>query len=338
MAMKQKRKLKRLIKIIAISAAGVFAVAIIITNFFIPVLYLTAYFHFGTDKNPLGQMRVRYLDVGYGDCALIELPDGKTMLIDGGTGTYGNVYKLLDTLNKSKINTIDYLICTSVKSEHCGSLAEILKYKKVGTAYIPYVTNIYLTDEYAAFYRQLLQSGAHIETAEYGKGKYSSEYGYFFDILSPMAATYPDSEYNVMNTVPTTENIENASIVLWLEYAGRAFMFLSDATAEVQSKIADLLYFEKDFVVDGVNVNLSDCTVLKTAKHCAANSTKPVLYDLIRPEAAIISVGKNAQSSPSLMEIANLQLYVNDKIYRTDIHGTISVTVDKQEYCISKEK
>lgn len=338
--MSSKKKRNRIIKlIITISLFTVFVVAILITNIFVPVIYLTSYIHFRTDKNPLGQMRVRYLDVGYGDCTLIELPNGKTMLIDGGTGTYGNVYKLLDTLNKSDIDTIDYLICTSVKSEHCGSLAEIIKYKKVDTVYIPYVTNIYLTDEYAAFYEQALKSGVHIEIAECGNGKYDSEYGCFFCILSPTVTAYPESEYNAMNAEPTTENIDNASIILWLEYAGKAFMFLSDARAEVQKKVAELLYFEKDnFFIDGTNVKLSDCTVLKAAKHSAADSTQPVLYDLIRTEAAIISVGTNAQSSPQLTEIANLQLYVNDNIYRTDIHGNITVTVDKQDYCISKEK
>ena len=335
----KKSKIRKIKIIVSVSAVSTFIVALIITNIFIPVIYFTAYVHFKKDKNPSEQMRVRYLDVGYGDCSLVELPDGKTLLIDGGTGTYNNVYKLLDTLNSSGIKTIDYLVCTSVKSEHCGALAEILKYKSVGTAFIPYVTNVYITDEYAAFYKQLLKSGAHVEIAENGKGVYGAEVDYFFTILSPQVSAYYDSEYNKMNTNPTAVNINNASAVVWLEYAGRGFMFLSDAGSQVQKDIANAIRLEQNKVlVYGEILSLSQCTVLKASNHCANGYTQPYLYDLIQPEAAIISVGKNAQSSPSNTEIANLQLYVHDKIYRTDVHGTITVTVNSQEYLISKEK
>lgn len=339
MSRKEKARIRKIKIIVAISAFSAFFVALIITNFFIPVIYFTAYVQFKNDKNPIGQMRVRYLDVGYGDCIIVELPDGKTMLIDGGTGTYGNVYKLLDTLNASRIKTIDYLICTSVKSEHCGALAEILKYKSVGTAYVPHVTNVYITDEYASFYKQLLKSGARIETAENGKGINCKEYGYFFGILSPHISTYHDSEYNKMNSEPTAENINNASAVVWLDYAGNGFAFLSDAGLQVQKGIADAFLLENNKIfVGGESLNLSKCLALKASNHCAKGYTQPFLYDLIQPQAAIISVGKNAKSSPSNAEIANLQLYVQDKIYRTDVHGTITVTVNSQEYRISKEK
>lgn len=339
MARMSKAKKRKIKIIVSFVAAFTIIVALIITNFFIPIIYFSAYVHFKKDINPFGQMRVRYLDVGFGDCTLIELPDGKTMLIDGGTGTYGNVYKILDTLNGSGINTIDYLICTSVKSEHCGALKEIVKYKTVGAAYIPYATNIYITDEYAAFYKQLLKSGAHIETAGYGQGVYSEEYGYFFGILSPSVATNAYFEYGIMNSEPTTQNINNASAVVWLEYAGRGFMFLSDAGADSQGQIADALRLEDNKIqIRDKSVNISLCTMLKAANHCANGYTQPILYDFIEPEAAIISVGKNAQACPSNTEIANLQLYVDSDIYRTDMHGTITVTVNSVKYHISKEK
>lgn len=336
---KKKRKIRIIIRIILLSLFAAFAIALIITNFFVPVIYLTAYINFKKDVNSSGQMRIRYLDVGFGDCALIELPDGKTMLIDGGTGTYSNVYKILNTLNKSEIDTIDYLICTSVKSEHCGALDEIVKYKNIKNAYIPYVTNIYLTDEYAAFYKQLLKSGADIQIAGYGKGEINEEYGYFFGFLSPSVATNANSEYNIMNAQPTAQNINNASAVFWLEYAGRGFMFLSDVGAEIQDLITDSLRLENSkMLIGGKSVNVSHCTVIKTSNHCASGYVQPFLYDFIEPEAAIISVGKNAQSCPSNTEIANIQVYVENNIYRTDMHGTITVTVNSVEYKISQEK
>lgn len=339
----KKRKFTRKItvKLIVVASFFVFALsALIVTNIFIPVKYFFAYVHFNKDYPDAGEMRVRYIDVGYGDCTLVELPDGKTMLIDGGTSTYSNVHNLLSVLNKSGIGTIDYLICTSVKGEHCGSLAEIVKYKTVKTAYIPYVENTFITEEYAAFYNNLLDNGVtEIQFAEYGKGVKSGEWGYFFCFLSPAAYTLDGSGYAVMNRLPTSANISGASAVLWLEYAGKGLMFLSDAHASVQSKIADSLYIEnKSYSLEGEALTLSACAVLKVANHGGADSTCASLYDLISPQASIISVGQNAHSAPSVTEIANLQLYVCDNFYRTDLHGTVTVRVTQDSYSISKEK
>lgn len=328
------------IKIIATTSAVVAVMlALIITNFFIPVIYFTAYVHLITDKNPQGQMRVRYIDVGFGDCSLVELPDGKTLLIDGGTGTYGNVYKLLDTLNKSKIDKIDYLVCSSVKSEHCGALAEIVKYKKIGAAYIPQVLNLNITDEYASFYSALQRSGAKIEIADFGKGVYNSDCDYFFIILSPMAMELSECEYHLMNRMPTEENINNASIVVWLQYAGRGFMFLGDATPSVQSGLANLIKMQNgEFLIGNNKVKFAPCAVIKAPNHCARDYTQPTLYDVILPEAAVISVGRNAKSCPSNIDISNLQLYVGNNLFRTDLHGTITAAVNAETYMISKEK
>lgn len=339
--MKRKKKTYRRRRkiIVTLSVVAAVMIALIITNVFIPVIYFTAYVHFKKDENPLGQLRVRYLDVGFGDCTLVELPDGKTMLIDGGAGTYSNVYKLLDVLNKSNIDKIDYLFCTSVKSEHCGALAEVARYKKIGTAYVPQVTNLYITDEFAAFYSELSKIGADIQIAQFGVGAYNSEYGYSFMVMSPMSAELPECEYHSMNAAPTEFNINNASVVLWLQYDGHGFMFLGDATDSVQLGVAETIRLEKGvYKVDGVSVQMSPCAVIKTANHCAADYAEPRLYDILSVGAAVISVGENAKSCPSLTDIANLQLYVGNNLFRTDMHGTVTVTVYAADYKISKEK
>ena len=339
---KKKIYFSKLKLIIVSSVMGTVILALVITNFFIPVKYLTAYFHFKKYGNPQGQMRVSYLDVGYGDCTLVELPDGKVMLIDGGTGAYANVYKLLNTLNRKGIKAIDYLFCTSVKSEHCGALAQLVKYKTVENAYIPYVTNINLTDEYADFYKQLLKSGASVEIAEYGKGVYNAADNYFFGVLSPSVLSSSGSEYADMNAKPTALNIDNASVVIWLQYAGTSFMFLSDAGKDVQTKIADSLLLEDGRVlVDGNEVSLSYCNVIKASNHGSSNYTHSALYGLLLhadKSAAIVSVGKNAKSSPSNIEINFIKQYVGDNLYRTDKDGTVTVTVTAHDYKISKEK
>lgn len=328
--MKRKRKLSKMgIKLIAIfSVALVVSASLIITNLFIPIKYISAYVNFKKDISPQGTMRVRYIDVGYGDSALVELPDGKALLIDGGAGTYANAHKLLKILNSSGIDNIDYLVCTSVKNEHCGGLSEIIKYKSVGKAFIPYVKNKDITDGYGNFFSVLNSQGIATESAEYGKGIYSPEFGYCFYFLSPSVYNLPDSEYKNMNRSPTSENIDAASAALWLEYSGKGFLFLSDADVGVQTKIARSVAAENGkYVLGGLEFTMGACAAITAANHCGLNSASAELYDLIKPEAAIISVGENAKNSPSLADFAVLQAYVGDKIYRTDRGGTVTAVV-----------
>lgn len=330
-----KRKLKVLL-VFAVSA--VLILSLIIVNFFVPVKYIGAYLIFKKDKLPSETMRVRYLNVGYGDCTLIEFPDGKTMLIDGGTGTFQNVHMILKTLNSSGIDSIDYLVCTSVKGEHCGGLAEILKYKSVGTAYIPDVKNPNITDEYAEFEKQLSNNGAKTVISKYGVGVYSPEFEYGFFFLSPSAENSGGSEYDGMNSKPTLKNVNAASAVLWVEYGMNGFLFLGDADGDVQAKVAETAIAEGGkYYFDGMEFTFSDCAAVKVADHCSKGSVQELLYDWFQPSAAIISVGQNAQNCPSAEEIALLQLFCRDNVLRTDENGNLVITVSSGNLNIEKE-
>lgn len=330
-----KRKLKLVIAGLTVAAL---VLSLVITNIFIPVKYIGAYIVFKKDECPPETMRVRYLNAGFGDGALVEFPDGKTMLIDGGAGTYANVHMLLKTLNSGGIDKIDYLVCTSVKSEHCGSLAEIVKYKPVGVAYIPDVKNGNITDEYAAFLGALSSKGVRTETAEFGKGVYCPEFRYNFYFLSPSAKETGRSEYDDMNALPSAENIDAASVVLWIDCFSRGFLFLGDATYGVQTKIAGTIAAEGGkYFFDGMEFAFSDCAAVKAANHCAGDSVCGDLYGLIKPSAAIISVGQNAKNCPSQTDIAKLQSFCGDGVFRTDVNGAITVTVTLKNLKIEKE-
>ena len=74
----KKRKLsKGRIRAIIVAAISIaVALALIITNFFVPVKYLGSYMVVRNKGAAEGVMRVRFVDVGFGDCTIIELPDG----------------------------------------------------------------------------------------------------------------------------------------------------------------------------------------------------------------------------------------------------------------------
>lgn len=339
---RRKRKLSKPIVAVILTAAisVVLISALLITNVFVPVRYLTAYL-VKENMNEKGVLRVSYVDADFGDCTLIELPDGKNVLIDGGDGAYPDTLHILQFLNSHGVGTIDYLVCTSVKDEHCGGLAEIIKYKNVGYAYIPYCLNTRITDEYHSFVSALEQRGIDFCYAGVGEGIYNDEYGYYLTFLSPSNYLSDQSAYKDMNTEPTAENIENASVVTWLQYDGTAFAFTSDVRAEGLKSIVDRysvsVQLGQPFCEsDGHSVRLEDCKIVTAAGHAGKNNTYAPWYDLIKPEQAIISVGKNFADYPSLQALSDICNYC-DPLY-TMYDGDITVTVSGGNYTVTTAK
>ncbi|MDE5789456.1 MAG: hypothetical protein K2H78_03450 [Clostridia bacterium] len=332
---------KRIIALIVTAAICVVLIAaILITNAFVPVRYLTAYMVKG-NRNGEGVLRVSYADAGFGDCILIELPDGKNVLIDGGDGAYPNALHILKFLNSRGVDNIDYLICSSVKDEHCGGLAELLKYKKVSYAYIPYCLNTRITAEYHSFVSALNERGISYGYAGVGEGIYDDGYGYYITFISPSNYQSDQSAYVGLNSDPTTENIENASVVTWLQYDGMAFAFTSDVGADglksILERYAACVELGQPFCdINGHSVRLEDCKIVTAPGHAGKNNTYAPWYDLIKPEQTVISVGKSFADYPSLQALSDICNYCQP--HYTMYDGDITVTVSGGEYKITTSK
>ncbi|MCM1546142.1 MAG: hypothetical protein NC033_03805 [Clostridiales bacterium] len=334
----KKKKLPRAVisVIITVSLVLLFVISLLITDIFIPVKYLTAYL-VKPSKNKKGAMRVNYIDADFGDCILIELPDGKNMLIDGGDGAYSDTLHILKYLNARGVDKIDWLIGTSVKAEHCGGLADIVKYKDVGYAYIPYCLNTRITGEYHSFITELKNKNVPYSYACVGEGAEGDD-GYFFTFLSPTNYLSPDSEYALLNSLPTRANIENSSAVVWLEYQGISFTFASDIRSdglkriveEYKHSVAEGLPF---CALDGKSVNLNGRNILTAPAHGGSDNTYAPWYDLTTPEQVIISVGKSYADYPSNTALSDICNYCQP-LY-TMYNGDIVITVSDCTYKIS---
>ena len=328
-----KSKAKKLTKakiwsIISAVIISLFAIAIIITNIFIPVKYLSSYFVIGKRAEE-GIMRVTFVDVGFGDCIIVELPDGKNMLIDAGDGRYSNNLKVIKELNKRDIDTIDYLICSSVNSEHCGGLSEVVKYKHVNSIYMPFCENKYVTDEFCSFYNQTEKTDIEPIFNEFKTGINAGDY--FFTFLSPSLIYYEDGEYSKLNSNPSKTTRNNSSAILWLEYAGTAFMFTSDVETSVLESIVSAYEMsgDKDYPAQ-----LDKCDIVQLAGHGNALSSCPTFYDLLSPEAAVISVGENGSGCPSVKAMSDIIANVGKSFYRTDELGNVIFEVTTNGFAV----
>lgn len=306
--MKRKTHLPKKVKtsIIIAVVTALLVIALIVTNIYIPIKYLFSYCVSRNKGAAQGVMRVRFMDVGYGDSILIELPDGKNMLIDGGDGKTVHEAKILKTLNKCDIKTIDYLVCSSFRREYCGGLEEIIKYKSVKNIYMPDIVNTYVTTEYNKFVLAANDSKAELHLNGFGEGVAGVDY--FFAYLS-----------------------SGESAVIWLEYAGAGFLFTSSANSDEGALIADGYLLSKAVgesfcKVGDFAVNLENCKVIQLSSHGAKDGAAIPLFGIANPDCSVISVGENGEGLPS-MDALSLALNDGKKLYRTDEHGDITLSV-----------
>ncbi len=266
------------------------------------------------DARKAGEMRIHYLDVGQGDSTLIELPDGKVMLIDGGNDTKGTKKNILRYLNALDIRVIDYLVITHTDGDHCGGLEEVFRYKKVLNAYLPYADaseNL----QYAQAYDAALEENCPMVTFSRGidLSNTDGETPYTLTFLYPYSI---EAEEN-----PPYGN--DASAVVWLDYKGLSALFLGDASIEVEKK---LLRDHRLELLPGVH--LAETELLKVAHHGAAESTSNDLLEYLGVEKAFISCGKgNAYGHPH-QAVLNRLAAKNIAVYRTDEKGHLVVTAN----------
>ena len=117
-----------------------------------------------------------------------------------------------------------------------------------------------------------------------------------------------DLNINNLNYYNFDEANDN-SLVLSLDFMGKKFLFMGDASVKTEEKI-----------LEKYNV---DCDILKVGHHGSNTSTSEKFLKAASPNEAIISCGaKNKYGHPHEEIIERLKKY-NVKIRRTDIEGTI---------------
>ncbi len=262
-----------------------------------------------------GEMKITFLDVGQGDCTLVELPDGKTMLIDGGNGGAEATKSILRYLNASKIDKIDYLVLTHADADHCGGLERIMQLKEIGAAYLP-ITAPEKDGVYAGFYQAVQEKGCEWKfgTRDVSIVSADAKYPFTLQFLNPLPQ---DVEQKELDT-------NEASAVIWLDYHGVSALFTGDATVQTENR---LMEHYRLGLMENTQVDLTDTEILKVSHHGGENSTSLGFLKFLGIETATISCGAgNAYGHPASSLLARLKV-AGIKSYRTDLQGHISLTI-----------
>lgn len=246
---------------------------------------------------------IHYIDVGQADAALV-LCDDDAMLIDGGNVADSSL--IYAYLKEHEVSHLDYVICTHAHEDHVGGLAGALNYATVSMAYCPVVE--YDTEAFNNFIKYLNKQNVLITVPAVGDT---------FLIGS--------AKVTVIGPVKQSNDTNNTSIVLRIEYGNTSFLFTGDAEREEEQDILD------------AGCTLSS-TVLKVGHHGSANSTTYPFLREIMPEYAIISVGSNNSYGHPAEDTLSRLRDAGVTVYRTDMQGHIVCKSDGEnvDFYVSK--
>ncbi|MCP6719319.1 MAG: MBL fold metallo-hydrolase [Patescibacteria group bacterium] len=250
-------------------------------------------------------LEVSFFDVGQGDSIFIETPKGYQILIDGGPSLavlekLGNEMPFWD-------RKIDMIILTHPEHDHIFGLLEVLKKYKVD--FILWTGVLRDTAEYEEWKRLIGSGMSNVKVVKAGQRIITPKT--IINILYP----FEDLEGKIV------KNTNNTSIVSRLVFGNTSFIFTGDAYKSVEREIANgELYVESD--------------ILKIGHHGSKTSTSKELLEEVKPEIAVISVGKlNKYGHPHFEVLEALDKY-DIRVLRTDQYGDIKIVSDGKKLTI----
>lgn len=233
------------------------------------------------------ELTITYLDVGQGDSSVIELPDGKTMVID--TGRIGR--ETASFLKYRGKKTIDALILSHIHTDHTGGLDYIVKRFEVKE----------LWDNGRLIFPENFL--ANIRHRTLNRGDIVEGKGYSIYVFHP----YPE-----FYTMYGSDHVEanNDSLVLKIKGRNNSFLFTGDVEEEAEEDIVHLGGWLK-----------SD--VIKIPHQGGKTSAYRPFFETVSPDIAIISVGRDNPFGHPHQEM--LDVLQSMHIFRTDIDGAIKI-------------
>jgi len=252
--------------------------------------------------------RVTFLDVGQGDSAVLQFPDGETVLIDGGRR-----YERFDMgrgviapfLLNQGIRRLDHIIATHPQQDHVGGLPWMIRHLEVGEFWH---TGIERSEP---LFEELRQSVAerkvqvHVATrgVEIIRGESCR-----LTVLNPIASQNGAAPIQGINGT----FLNNVSVVVQLTCGHQSILFAADLETDGLHRLAAM--------------GQDPVTVLKVPHHGARSSLNRDWIALVRPRYAVFSVGRHNSYGHPVPDVVEAYSAIGSEVARTDRDGAIIVT------------
>ena len=264
---------------------------------------------------------IYFLDVGQGDGILIRSPDGRNIVIDGGSTSQSKcgTYTLLPALRSQGMTEIDCWFVTHTDEDHISGIRELLEGQKLGvridTLVLP--PEEYHDEKLADLARIAVENGTRVVSVKtganiYGRGERQTEKNDSKEVMR-LRCIGPLTDIPQGLTKPKAGN--EASLVLEFSYGNFDMLF----TGDVEGAGEELL------VKSDV---LRKYEILKCAHHGSKNSGTAAFLEKTDPRAAIISAGIDNRYGHPHEETLNRLKKRKVKTYNTQTDGAVTIKSD----------
>ncbi len=270
------------------------------------VILISGIFLYTKINNSEKHFKVTFFDIGQGDAALIQFNNGQKMLVDCGPDK-----KILAKLGQALPfydRTIDFVLATHPDLDHYGGCVDVLKNYTV---------------------KEIITNGRKKENDPYWQEwdkTIEDEPGATIKVMSePEVWTVGSSTLQFISPDPSlplevaAADSNNYSIVFKLQNANESFLFTGDMEMPLENALINKYC---------PNTSTPPCPalqsdILKVGHHGSDTGSGELFLNLVHPQIATISVGKNNHyGHPSLRVIRKLER-VGAQIIRTDQVGDI---------------
>jgi competence protein ComEC len=235
------------------------------------------------------KVTVVFWDVQHGNAVYINTPNNRHIVIDLGTGSYGDnnleFSPLLHLKNKWNINQLDYVIITHPHRDH---IDDILNFEKL-------FPNVLLKPSVPKEVIEDLLSQA----GEKDKPKFEKYLKLLENYTAPVSSENDPSNPNnygglVIRSYFTTQcapsNINNYSIITVISFAGRKIVFTGDNESCSLNKLLENENFKEA---------VKNADILLAPHHGRESGFHSEFVSLANPKLTVVSDGRFCDSSAS---------------------------------------
>jgi competence protein ComEC len=243
---------------------------------------------------PLGHaatmFEIEFFDVGQGEATLMRFPDGQNLLVDTGDAESAR-FELLPALKRQGITRLSGLVISHFDRDHCGGAIAVMNALRVDRLLI---NESEPEDDLG---RSILKAA----TAKRIPVRVLS--------LGDTLAGLPGTRALVLWPSETlkTDDDNRQSLVLRVSYGQVDVLFMGDLAArDEKALLAAGSYLQSE--------------ILKVAHHGSVKSSSRAFLEMVKPQFALIGVGKNRYGHPSARVLKDLEA-LGIQVHRTDWEG-----------------
>ena len=262
------------------------------------------------------EFSINMLDIGQGDCFVVNDGNNDIYISDCGSTTVQNVGKtrLLPFLKSKGWGKVDTIFISHMDKDHVNGVNDLLKCAEITIGRI-IISASYKSDKLNCAELEELKELAKMRDIKLFYMKKGDE---IVGKDISFRCIYPTGEEDI-------EDQNEASIVMRMDYKGLSMLFTGDIAGSTEEKI-----------IEGSDRDTLDCDILKVCHHGSKNSSTDDFLKKVNPKLYLISCGLMNRYGHPHRDALSRMTEEGGRILRTDHMGGTQIKLADGKLIITK--